>query len=402
MRERWLPRLVWAVAIAIAVPGAFLMGSQMVGIPMALAWVITLALVAIGSATAGGVLASRLPSNAVGWLLLAMGIGTGLLMACIGYSDMGISGRVDLPAATVQYTAWATNWLGVPAFYGTISFLLLLFPDGRLPSPRWRWVAIFAASSVAAAIVLSALWPPSMEGIPNPISPRDPTALEVVRTVATATDWLALPVLAATAAALVVRFRRSRGIERQQLKWIAYTATISAAGLALSVAGPEVTGDVAFLIGLMGLASLPLAIALAILRYRLYAIDVVINRTLVYGFLTVSLGATYLASVILLQLTLEPITRGSGVAIAASTLAVAALFRPARARIQRFVDRRFYRQRYDARRTMEDFGARLRHELDLETLGVELCGVVRDTMQPNHVSLWLRPVDRNDSRTAGG
>ena len=194
-------------------------------------------------------------------------------------------------------------------------------------------------------------------------------------------------------ASLVVRYRRAHGIERLQLRWVAGAACL----LVLVAVGGDVASALARLgrrLGgtLLGLLCVAVAVAVSLLRYRLYDIDVVINRTLVYGALTAMLAATYLASVLLLQLVLGGATGDSGLAVAASTLAVAALFRPARARIQQAVDHRFYRRKYDAERTVEAFSARLRDQVDLAALDRELSAVVRETLQPTHVSLWLREV----------
>jgi hypothetical protein len=242
---------------------------------------------------------------------------------------------------------------------------------------------------VGSALDSGRLTEPPFEGIDNPagIEAAGP-ALEVVG----AAGFIALFAgILLGAAALVARFRRARGDERQQLKWFASAGALFALACLVALTpwfgSSDTTGQ---LLILLAFAAIPIAAGVAILKYRLYDIDLVIRRTLVYGGLTALLAGAYLAGVLLLQLALSPLTERSDLAIAGSTLAVAALFRPARARVQAAVDRRFYRRRYDAERTLESFGARLRDEVDLEALGGELRAVVSETMQPVHISLWLR------------
>jgi hypothetical protein len=246
-------------------------------------------------------------------------------------------------------------------------------------------LVVLAAASLAFA---PGRIPP---GIENPLAPGG-TAGDVFETLSPVTGALALPCFALAVAGLVVRLWRSRGVERQQLKWFAYSAALVGAGLGSGVFLPEGwAADLAFLVGLLALAGLPVAAGIAILRYRLYDIDVIVNRTLVYGSLTVSLVAVYIGSVVSLQYVFRTLTGGgSQLAIVASTLVIAALFNALRRRIQGFIDRRFYRRKYDARHTLEAYSSRLREETDLEALNGELLAVVHETVQPEHVSLWLR------------
>ena len=351
-------------------------------------------------ATVGALLAGRRPRNPIGWLLVAAALAFALDGVVTAYAESG-DGPGSIPAG--ELALWLSEWL-LFVWLGSIGiFVPLLFPDGRLPSPRWRPLAWAGGALIVVAIVGtafgSARFEPNVGGpVDNPLAApgalRD--ALELAATIGGVA--FAVAVLAALCA-VVGRLRRARGVERQQVKWFASAMALmltglTAAGVSAAFGEPGAllyVGNVGWGMFLLGLlVALPLAIAVAILRYRLYDIDLVINRALVYGAVTATLGAAYLGLVLLLGLALSPVTEGSGLAIAASTLAVAALFRPLRRRIQGLVDRRFYRHKYDAGRTLERFGARLRAETDLEALRGELTGVVRETMQPAHVSLWLR------------
>jgi hypothetical protein len=304
-------------------------------------------------------------------------------------------GDPDPPAAS-DYVAWLATWTFLPAFVLLLSLVPLLFPTGAPPSPRWRPVGWAAAVAGGVTTLSNAL-------APGPLDTADfgwvdnPFGIEGLG-LGTLADGSFIVVGAAVFAgivSLVVRFRRAQGIERQQLRWVAGAACLLVVFAFGGTAASSLLGSGAGWIGiLLGLLCMAVAVAIALLRYRLYDLDVVVNRALVYGVLTAILAATYLASVLLLQLVLSGATSDSGLAVAASTLAVAALFRPARAGIQAAVDRRFFRSRYDAGRTIELFGAKLRDQVDLESLSGELRAVVMETMQPAHLSLWLREAGR--------
>jgi hypothetical protein len=352
---------------------------------------------AVGYATVGALVASRRPGNAVGWLMLTVAVSLGVQVAAAAYVWTGSN-------PGYQWVAWVGAWVWY-VWMGSLGVLLpLLFPDGRLLSPRWRVVPWLGVAAVSLGAVAIALMPGRMD-IDPPVAVQNPVGLRgvplhdflVAERVA---QVLFFSTVLAVAASLVVRYRRSDGGARQQIKWFAFAGVITLVGLVVGsltkVILPGPAGDVITVVATVAflaraLAGIPVAIGLAILRYRLYDIDLVIRRTLVYGALTTALLATYVGLVLLLRLALSPLTGDSDLAVAVSTLAVAALFRPARRRIQTTVDRRFYRRRYDATRTVEEFSTRLRHHLDLDTVGADLCTAATDTVQPAHVSLWLRP-----------
>jgi hypothetical protein len=341
----------------------------------------------------GALVASREPRNSIGWLFCAVGVPFGLSGVAHGWAVYTLFANPGaLPAG--EEAAWLANWVFVPPLFAIPPLLFLLFPDGRPLTRRWRPVTWLVAVAVVATTVGSALEPgrleePPFKAIDNPMGVDG--AGQVLEGVSGAGFIALFLAILLGAASLVRRFRHARGDERQQLKWFATAAALFAlacvAALSPWMGSSDTVGQ--FLI-LLAFVAIPIAAGVAILKYRLYDVDLVINRTLVYGALTAILAGAYLGSVLVLQLALGPLTEDNDLAIAGSTLAVAALFRPARRRIQAAVDRRFYRRRYDAARTLERFGGRLRDEVDLDALGSELRAVVSESVQPVHVSLWLR------------
>jgi hypothetical protein len=386
-------RLAWSLWLLslLLLPGVILeIYLNWVG-PVDIPYAVGFVAVQLGAATAGVIISSRLPANTVGWIFLAIGLLLGVLFAAGAYADLALDmGYDSLPGGRIA--AWTGSWIFIPATYGLPMFLLLLFPDGRFISRRWRLAGWVLGVTVVFAAAAKAFEPGRISpGIENPLAPGG-AAGEVFGVLSSVTDALALPAFALAVAGLAVRLWRSRGVERQQIKWFAYCAALTGAGLGTSVFLPGAVGDLAFLVGLLALGGLPVAAGIAILKYRLYDIDFIVNRTLVYGPLTAMLVALYFGGIIVLQRVFVLLTgERSTLAVVASTLLIAALFNPLRYRVQVFVDRRFYRSKYDARKTLEAFSARLRDETNLEALNDELVGVVRETMQPAHVTLWLRP-----------
>ena len=336
----------------------------------------------------GALIASRHPRNPIGWI--SCGIGLFQLSSGTSFEYALRSLIVDpgsLPGGDVA--VWVSSWTWAPGL-GLVALMMLLFPTGHPPTRRWLWVGWMATASSAALVVYGMfMWGEQGRDVLLDETIEVPPAVELAASLMFASALVAF-------VSLVVRFRRSSGIERLQLKWLAYVASI--AGILII---PE-----AFLLEPLGLddstlgvtleimlnlsaACFPIAAAVAILRYRLYDIDLIINRTLVYGSLTTLLAVAYIGIVVTLQ-NVIPGADDSDLTIAGSTLAVAALFRPLRARVQSFIDRRFYRRKVDAQETLESFSSRLREDVDLDHLSRDLLGVVRDTMQPAHASLWLR------------
>lgn len=345
-------------------------------------------------AVMGALLVALRPYNLVGWIMSAVGLIVGVFPTGEAYAAyvMITSGQPD---ALAVFGVWANGWYWYLLLSLSFVFLPLYFPDGRLPSRRWLPVAVLAGIATAALVVLGALTD-TLRGqsvpyrIENPVGIEGLAPVEELPVFAVFGGLLLLVTLCA-AASVVVRFRRSRGIKRQQLKWFLYAAAfipVSAGSDFL----PRLLDDLVFGLILVGL---PLAIGFAVLKHRLYDIDVVINRTLVYGTLTAMLALVYFGGVAGLQRLLSPVVgEGNGPAVVASTLLIAALFQPLRRRVQGFIDRRFYRKKYDAAQTLEAFSNRLRDETDLGKLDEDLLATVRETVQPAHVLLWLREPGR--------
>jgi hypothetical protein len=358
-------------------------------------WWLGNALVVI-DATVGAIVASRRPENAVGWLLCLSGVAVGTSSFASQYAIYALLARPgSLPAG--EALAWIASWV-LPIMIGLQVSYLLLFPTGRLPGRRWRPLAWLVVAFVSVGVALSAFSPGAYLGSLGPI--RNPLGVEGLTGAYKALLYAGAPLLfGAAVLSLFVRLRRAEGVERQQLKWFAYAAAMFASGIVLiviplAVDTPSWYVRAATAVFTAAGTAIPIAIGIAILRYRLYDIDLLINRTLVYGSLTVMLALVYFGGVAATQAIFRTLTgqeQQPQIAVVASTLLIAALFTPLRRRIQSFIDRRFYRSKYDARKTLEGFSAKLRDETDLEALNNDLIGVVRDTMQPAHTSLWLRP-----------
>ncbi len=341
---------------------------------------------AIDYVVVGYLIATRRPEIVIGWSLLVAALAIGVDGFAHEYALRSAYGA-DLPAtglATwIDAWAWAVNT-------GALLFAIFRFPDGRPLSPRWKWIERSALFFVSVGLALSAFVPGPIlsSGLDNPLALRALAGIPP-----TFTNASGIPGTVLAVAALVVRFRRSRGLERQQLKWLVAAMVVvtfvAAVMIALQALLPELP-TAAFTVLVLVTPSIPVSIGIAILRYRLFEIDVLIRRTLTYGALSVVLLVTYIALVVVVQAVLRPFTSGSELAVAASTLATLALVHPFKQRIQTAVDRRFYRASYDAARTLDAFAVRMREQVDIESVRGEVLDVVSTTLRPAHASVWLR------------
>jgi hypothetical protein len=353
----------------------------------------------VAFATVGAVLVARRTGNAIGWVFLALGVVVAVRVTGAAYADYSLLIRPgSLPEGTI---AVALGEAASTTMFALVGLAILLFPDGRLPSRRWRrlpWVLGIAAVSGAVGNGLAPGYFVDAESFRRFSNPLGVGSDRELFEALAGLGWLLVSLgIFACGTAMVRRMRRAHGIERLQLKWMAFAASVFAVGFVVvsitffaGLSGPTADAVRTGLLGL-GFCTIPVAAGIAILRYRLYDVDVVVNRTVVYVTLTAILAGVYVGGVLLGQLVLSP---SSDLAIAASTLAVAALFRPLRGRVQAVVDRRFFRRRYDAQATLQAFAARLRDQVSLDAVETELRDAVANTMQPSHIGLWLRGAER--------
>jgi hypothetical protein len=342
----------------------------------------------------GALVAARRSENPVGWLFIAVGMVGAVMDFAEQWALTAFTTAPSFPGGAGA--AWVYGSFSF-AVGGFLALTVLYFPTGRLPSPPWRWVARLAAGGIAMSLINAALlW-----------RFRGPVLLEDAVDVPGSADLFAniclmvlvVAAFGASVISLLIRFRRANTQERQQIKWLAYAGSLVLVILLVGFVPALLTGSKPSnwtqIVGGFAILAMPASAAIGILRYRLFDVDVIINRTLVYGALTALLALMYFAAVAGVGGLMRGMTdkASNDLVIAASTLAVAALFRPLRARLQRFIDRCFYRQKYDATKTVEAFSARLRDEVDLETMRADLVAVVQETMQPTHASVWLRHRD---------
>jgi MFS family permease len=419
-------RLAWSLFAACAVLIAFALSLDFLTDPVPLlpeerldpGLAVLAGVLSLVYPTVGALVASRFPSNPIGWIFCGVGLLYAVRRFCTAYADYALLENITLPAG--EYVAWFATWVGDTGLILAGLFLMLLFPEGRLPSRRWRMVAWAAVLGAALLVLGNAFMPgqlPWHNYVQNPFG-----VVGVLGSGFTTYDLFAVSrllgltlLLTSTLAALFslfLRLRRARGDQRQQQRWFVYAAVPTAVCLSpvllqfmVYTIATDFLLDSVWIVpwrvynavlyaAWVALLVLPVFTYIAILKYRLYDIDVVINRTLVYGALTVMLATVYFGGVTATQAMFRTLTgqeKQSQLAVVISTLVIAALFNPLRRRIQAFIDRRFYRRKYDAGKTLEAFTAKLRDETDLNALSDDLVGVVRETMQPAHVSLWLRP-----------
>jgi hypothetical protein len=400
----WLAWFTWVLYVATAIVTLLF---QIKNAPSELLSDLFAALVLLAFATVGSLIASRRPENPIGWifcisaLLWALG---DVLLEYTTYAFITVPGSLPAGALLGVFGDWVRGM----GWFLVLTFLLLLFPKGHLPSPRWRFLAwlIVVLLAVYSITFLLSPYPYANSAIdPRLVAIRNPLGIMVANDLfdqlGSDIPLLLFPLILACIVSVFLRFRRARGVERQQLKWFTYGMAISILMLIIILIAVFTipsggSGELFYL----AVVFIPISAGIAMLRYRLYDIDVLINRTLIYGILTAVLALAYFTSILILQYLLSSFTRGSQLPVVGSTLVIAVLFQPLRRRIQRIIDRRFYRSKYDAARTLSAFSARLRNEVDLQQLSEHLLTVVQETMQPTYVSLWLRPFEHDGKQSA--
>ncbi len=361
-------------------------------------WILVFGGVQMAFSSMGAVLASRLRGNPIGWLFLGFGVLAAIAIAGEAYSLRALESGDPLPGGMAALVV--SSAIYGPGLFAVVLTLFLVFPDGHLPSPRWRPVARVAVIAGGAFTVLQTISPGTLNSLDPAQSVDGPIALAgtlgVVAQVATSIcAVIVLAITVVSVVSLIRRYRQATGVLRQQLKWFVGAAGFFMALLACQIVLWQIpdrwaTATVLVLFA-SGVAALPLATGIAILRYRLYEIDVIIRKTLVYAVLAATLALVYLGGISLLGWVFRSVTGQSGaLAVTLSTLVVAAAFQPLRHRIQRAVDQRFYRRKYDAAQTLQGFSSRLREQVDLDALNTEVLAVVTEALQPSQASLWLR------------
>jgi hypothetical protein len=377
----WLPWALCWISVGLLFAGAGLRIALPEGVDDEIVYVTASTLSIALVPAVGGLLAARLPTNPYGWLWCAGGLTFGVVAICDGLRRTG------------AVAAWLTGALSAAAYLAGVCllvFILLLFPTGRLPSPPWRWLGRTAVLVAAAGVLVVPFAPSTVDGAPPTPWGVGGQVGEVLGGLLQGSVTALFLLLLPAAASLLVRFRRAGPVERQQLKWFLLAGVLAAASTGVSVLGGPTTAPVWAIIDGVSTGLLPAAVGIAVLRYRLYEIDRIVSRTVSYGLLTAALIGLYLLVVALLQPLLEPLTGSSSLAVAVSTLAVAAAFNPARRRLQAAVDRRFDRARYDATRAVQAFAARLRTQVDLDEVTEGLRETVATTVAPTRVAVWLR------------
>jgi hypothetical protein len=391
----------WLAALVLAVVSLVLLalGSSGIASDNSPRWLVAMLYLAnLSLPTVGALVTVRRPGNPIGPLLLVAGLSVFAWVSSSGYATYALAIRPDLPGGVIAL--WLSGWTPLPYAYALLDFVPLLYPDGRFLSQRWRvigWLvgALWVVQSVGVAFGRPVLQSGTSVGTssPNPLAVAGLAPIDALFTLTLGVP-LGFAFLAMSWAAVVIRFRRSRGVERLQIKWFLYAVGVVLLAFAtlfpLAFFGNVISSDIFFFTFMFTFTLIPLSIGVAILRHRLYDIDQLINRTLVYGVTTGAIAVTFFGGMVVLPTLLRPIISGSEVAVAVSTLVCFALFQPLRSRVQEAVDRRFYRARYDAARTLDAFSLRLRDEVDLDAVRGGLLEAVRDTVQPASAGVWLR------------